>query len=239
MKIFKKFSCIFSLLLILTGCSSNNNQDDPMEPTNRLIFRFNLLLNDSLLVPLAKMYGYAVPVLVQERVSDVLYTMRLPFTTVCYALENDKPSLAKSVLSFLLNVVFGFFGTVNVSAKLGIAPKLIDVDAVLKSYKAKPGQYIMLPVIGPSTTRGIFARMLSFVLDPLYIFVGSVSTRNNIYASEYVGGTLTSKLETLPVEEDLRRTSDDLYVTLRSIYMQHANGDTNEKEDYYIDESDL
>lgn len=234
----KNILCIL-LVFLMTSCSKTSNPQDPMESMNRAIFRFNLALNDYILVPVSKFYDGLVPNVVQDRVTDELYTLRLPLSGVSYLLSGDLRNTAKSAVSFVVNMVLGFFGMCNVSRKIGIAPATTNMDGTLKSYGAKSGHYVVLPLVGPSSPRDVASRLLSFCVNPLYVLVGSVGFRNGVFIAENGVDVINSKVKSLPMEQEVRRESEDIYVTLRSMYLQKANSGLGEKEEFYIDEEDL
>lgn len=234
-----RFVLILLVVFCLCGCVSRDNPQDPFEPMNRAIFRLNMFLNDVLLVPAATVYRDAVPQFWKNRVSDGLATLRMPLSGIFYFLRNDRENTARSFVSFITNATFGFFGLFNVAQKIGIAPKRsIDGDDLIKSYGGRPGPYVMLPILGPTTLRGAMGKIMAF-LDPCYISVNDVRFRNQLWIGEYALGAVSSKAEIMDLEKDMRKNSPDFYVTVRSVYMQKANEGQEPEEQIELDEGDL
>lgn len=224
--------------LLLNSCS-NVNPDDPGEPFNRSIYKFNIVLNDKILTPTAKIYETVVPSFLRARISDEIYNISSPYYAVCYFLSFDIPNFIKSISSFVINTLFGFLGTFNIAKKIGIAPERTSFDSTLKSWGAKSGKYIMLPILGPSSPRNIAGKIVELIINPFYLFINPPSTRNILRISVDVIDLLDYKLLIYDLETQLRKDSNDFYVTLRSVYMQQANSGLNKKEGFYIEEDDL
>lgn len=229
---------IIIFCLFLNACS-NVNPDDPGEPFNRSIYKFNIVLNDNVLTPTAKIYETVVPSFFRDRISDEIYNISSPYYAICYFFSFDIPNFVKSITSFVINTIFGFLGTFNVAKKIGIAPEKTNFDNTLRSWGAKSGKYIMLPILGPSSPRNIAGKVIEFIINPFYLFINPPSTRNAIRISVDVIDLLDYKIIIYDLEKQLRKDSNDFYVTLRSIYMQQANNGLNKKEGFYIEEDDL
>lgn len=77
------------------------------------------------------------------------------------------------------------------------------------------GAYIVIPFIGPSSTRDLFGRVVDAFSNPFnYIGVYGV-------ASWQGADAVHTRQELLDITDEVDETSFDPYATIRSAYIQH------------------
>ena len=189
--------------------------DDPYEGVNRAIFVFNDALDTYLLRPVAATYGFVMPEVGKRSVSNFVRNLAAPVVFANDALQGEGGDASVTAGRFVVNSTFGLFGLFDVADAYGLSPHHADFGQTLYSYGLGPGSYVMLPILGPSTTRDSVGLAVDAALNPLTYLL---TTPTNLGIA---GGKAVVKRETLIVAlDDLRASSVDYYAALRSAYYQ-------------------
>lgn len=200
----------------------SENFPDPLEPFNRLMFKVNDALDKVLLIPLSMAYKHVLPNFLQVGVSNFASNFFSPVTLVNFMLQGDSEHVVKTVFRFMINTVFGFFGTVDVAAKMGLEKKNTSLGDTFKKWGMNSGPYLVLPILGSGSMRTGFSRILQLPMDPLSQVTLShwkKSTRQRIYYYVYGADIISKRASLLDITRELEATSDDMYVTTRNALM--------------------
>ncbi|MFI4988825.1 MAG: VacJ family lipoprotein, partial [Alphaproteobacteria bacterium] len=191
--------------------------NDPLEPTNRAIFDFNLAVDDNIAKPVAEAYRI-VPGELRRGLHNMIVTVRTPPVLGNYLLQGDPDSAADTVLRFLINITAGAGGFFDVASTVGVPSHDTDFGVTLAKWGMDEGFYLMLPLFGPSNPRDAIGLAVDSFMDPVGYFA-TLWEQVGRFAFEGI-----DKREPLiePLDE-LRRTSVDYYATLRSLYRQHRD----------------
>ena len=260
-KKFIKLNLITMLLMsiavmLMTSCAKRppeSNPDarltydeanDPLEPMNRQIFAFNMMFDEAIVEPTAKLYRMWGPPDVRDGISNFVNNWQEPVTFINDVLQAELKRGQNSVSRFLINSTFGLFGVFDTASKWGLDRHDEDFGQTFAVWGFPEGPYIILPLLGPSNVRDFSGFMVDFFYDPVsfwlehkkwtYVRYGRLALRGLIYREE--------NLETL---DDLSNSSTDFYATLRSGYRQLrlydiSNGDldASEEDDLFDEEFD-
>ncbi len=116
------------------------------------------------------------------------------------------------------NTTIGILGLFDPAKSLGLERHEEDFGQTLGRYGAKPGPYLMLPILGPSSVRDAFGSIVDAGLDP---FNYAQFDGDTAFRITRAGATLiTARTDNLETVANLRATSPDTYVTLRTAYAQ-------------------
>jgi len=141
---------------------------DPLEPYNRLVFRFNDGLYTYVLIPVSEGYKAVVPEPFRQGIDNVFYNIRFPGRTVNHLLQGRPLRGAKEVAGFAINTLLGFGGLLKPASSIpGMAPPDKDTGTTFGTWGIGQGVYIVWPVLGPSTLRSSVGMVGDYFLDPL------------------------------------------------------------------------
>ena len=141
---------------------------DPLEPYNRLVFRFNDGLYTYVLIPVADGYRAVVPEPFRNGIDSVFYNIRFPGRTVNHLLQGRPLRSAQEVGGFLVNTLFGFGGLLDPADNISwLSPPDKDTGTTLATWGVGQGMYIVWPVLGPSTLRSSVGMVGDYFLGPL------------------------------------------------------------------------
>ena len=189
--------------------------NDPLESVNRAIFAFNDVVDTFTLRPVAALYGYVTPEVARVAVRRAARNLNSPVVLVNDLLQLDPVGAGVTTGRFLINSTAGILGLFDVAKPIGLEEHHSDFGQTLFDYGLGPGAYVVLPILGPSTTRDATGRIVDVFFDPLtYILEG------NAAIGAAAGRGLIRREEVLDPLEKLRAISVDYYAALRSAYYQ-------------------
>ena len=226
----KKISLFFTLLIL---SNFTHAQDDPFEEYNRKVWAFNEFLDDNFAKPAAEIYRSITPDVVETGITNFFRNLNELDNTANQILQG-KPILAINDFSrFIINTTFGLAGFLDVGTNLGLERHDEDFGQTLGVWGVGSGPFLMLPLLGPSTPRGLAGRSVSSVLS------GTFAIEENDLR---IGITAIDVLETraryLEVETLI---IGDRYSFIRDSYMQYQDfesSDGKNQVDDFVDDMD-
>jgi|SRR5210317_34178 phospholipid-binding lipoprotein MlaA len=225
-----KVSLFFTLLIL---SNFTHAQDDPFEEYNRKVWAFNEFLDDRFAKPAAEIYRSVTPDVVETGITNFFRNLNELDNTANQILQG-KPILAINDFSrFIINTTFGLGGFLDVGTNLGLERHDEDFGQTLGAWGVGSGPFLMLPLLGPSTPRGLAGRSVSSVLS------GTFAIEEN---DVRIGITAIDVLETraryLEVETLI---IGDRYSFIRDSYMQYQDFESSDGEnqvDDFVDDMD-
>jgi len=189
---------------------------DPIEPFNRGVFFFNEVVSHLVMTPLATGYRAITPETTRGLLKNAANNTIEPVAMVNSFLQGDFEQGVVSFWRFVLNTTVGMGGLNDVATTAGLERRYEDFGQTLGVWGMGDGAYLVLPFIGPSNTRDVWRWPAGYYLDPVTTFVDDSAT---VWA--YIGALALIEYESLmdPVA-DIRASSLDPYVTIRSVYTQ-------------------
>lgn len=204
-------------LLLLSGCATSPQNPDPFEKTNRRVFAFNEQADQVVLEPLARGYTKYVPGTARRAVSNFFANLGDAGGAVNAGLQADAGGAARNGSRFLLNSTLGVAGLFDVASRLGIRRYETDFGHTLAVWGAPQGAYLVLPLLGPATTRSGIGRGVDLILQQqvpasggsTVTAMGVVDARSSLLAAEGL-------------------VSGDSYLFVRDAYLQQRASRTGE-----------
>lgn len=141
---------------------------DPWEGFNRTIFRFNETLDRYVTKPLAKGYQAVTPQAVDDAITRFFSNLSSPVTLVNQLLQGKPAAAAATTSRLIFNSTVGVGGLFDVAAKMGVKREKEDFGQTLAVWGVKPGPYLVLPLLGPSTVRDTAGRVGDIASDPRF-----------------------------------------------------------------------
>lgn len=194
--------------------------NDPLEPINRVTFGINNLLDDVLFDPISGMYAEIVPDFLRERVGYFLRNLSEPIVLVNNVLQGEMQDAEDTLRRFVVNSTVGVGGIFDVSTDLDIPYKREDFGLTLASWGFEGGPYIVLPILGPSNLRDTFGRIGDYGFDPVNWWAYS-NDETAVYSYTRTGvQVLDARADNFDIISDLKKNSIDPYVAFRSWYTE-------------------
>lgn len=221
-----KLPALLLLGFALTGCATTQVQKDPLEfaqqdpyeSGNRAVFKFNEMVDNNVLEPVAKGYKAAVPGPIRMMVGNIRSNFGDIGVTLNSLLQLKFANAASSGGRIVVNSTFGLGGILDIASDMGLEKRNEDFGQTLGFYGVPSGPYLMLPLLGPSSLRDAGGLVLDAATDP--IVVGSFFVAP--FIGPLVGATrLTDqRADLLDTDKTLEEAALDKYEFLRDAYLQ-------------------
>lgn len=223
-------------LLALAGCATPpppshpealaafRQTNDPLEPTNRVLYRVSNAVASVTLTPAARAYRSVVPESVRTNVSNVLSNLGAPVRFANDVFQFKSRRAGDTLMRFLINSTIGLGGIFDVASGWGYPNHPSDIGMTLAVWGVPTGPYLFLPIIGPSDPRDTVGFIASTFASP-YRALGS-GPAVTVFTWATLGTTTISQYaQNLPGIQSVKRTALDPYATFRSLYRQHRQAE--------------
>ena len=198
--------------------------NDCFENLNRATFKFNQALDGVVFKPVANVYR-KLPSPAKKGVSNSLENLSHLATIPNNILRGDFKQASVNTGRFVVNTTIGILGLFDVAQHMGLTNyEKEDYGQSFAKMGVSPGCYIVLPVLGPSTTRDALASTLNFLGgDPWYNVTVKNDTKYfndaNYYTSRGTAG-VDFRAKNYDSIENLETNSLDFYASVKSLYLQ-------------------
>ena len=200
---------------------------DPLEPLNRKIFAFNDIADKYFLGYLVSSYRVIIPKPARNGIRNFFNNLSKPFSAINSFAQGKTDNGLASLSSFIINSTVGIFGFMDVAKEEEIVHNDETFGQTLGYYGVGPGPYLVLPFIGPSTTRELSSDIAESAISPIGFDALSIDDKINISIHNDTKYGLTF-LEALDRKEsfhdflkETKKDSFDYYATIRSFYLQN------------------
>jgi phospholipid-binding lipoprotein MlaA len=219
-------SILLILLLVTTGCATTSklsgdfNPNDPYEKSNRKVFEFNNKIDKLFLRPVTDFYDKATPEFAQTSITNFFANLDDIRISINNLLQGNIVESMSDITRFFINSIFGLGGFFDVASEMGLEKHSEDFGQTLGKWGAKPGPYLMLPFLGPSTTRDAFTFVGDTALAP------ALSLDDNAARVGLISLDLINTYSAFTGIADIE--SKDQYAFLRDAYLERRKYEVND-----------
>jgi phospholipid-binding lipoprotein MlaA len=193
---------------------SDNN--DPLEPVNRVFFEFNRIMDGLFLEPAARIYRGVTPQFLRDAVNNFLDNLNTPVVLANDILQGEPYRAERTLGRFMLNTIMGVGGLVDVGGLLGMPERHNeDFGQTLAIYGVGEGPYLVLPLLGPTNPRDTFGFVVDFAFDPM-----TYVAPRDIALARFGTDLLAFREQNIEAIDELKRSSIDLYAATRTLARQ-------------------
>jgi len=177
MKSLANISILVKLFLLLnfilsTGCTTLDgpaNPDDPYESYNRSMHSFNEGADKYVIKPIAEGYNYVMPNVANTGVTNFFNNVDDIVVFINEILQFKFAAAVETSARFVFNTTFGLLGLIDVSTDWDLPKHNEDFGQTLAYWGVGSGNYIVLPLIGPSTLRDTAGLAVDWTtFDPVF-----------------------------------------------------------------------
>ena len=220
---------------LLVGCASGPyaNPADPLEPLNRQVYAFNEVVDEAVAKPVAEAYQSVVPSPVRTGVGNFFGNLGDLWSSFNALLQWEPEHAATGFMRFTVNTVFGFYGVLDLASAMQMPRSDHSLSQTLGVWGVPSGPYVVLPLMGPSTARGVGAGILSSgIVDPdhevnwLQVSEGSAPTEmlnighSQTQTSVSLVQVVDKRASLLEITDALGGLALDPYSFVRDAYLQ-------------------
>lgn len=188
---------------------------DPWERFNRRMHRFNDVVDERVLRPVAVGYDKVLPAPVKSGVSRFFANLGMPVTAVNQLLQGRPRRAASSLGRFVVNTTIGIAGLMDPASHLGMSARDdADFGQTLAVWGWQDSRYLVLPLLGPRTVRDAVGLVGDERLSPIRR-IGDSATAYTVQVLQVVDG----RRRLLPLD-DARHDAYDEYLLVRDAWWQ-------------------
>ncbi len=230
------------LLVTLSACSSPGvmqdgiRVNDPYERQNRRVHAFNKALDARLIGPVSDLGGTDDDnppssdggIKPLDLVINVGSNLSLPGKVVNGLLQGRPMPAARNLSRFAINSTIGIAGLFDPAGQeFGLTETDTDFGETLAVWGVGEGAYLELPVLGPSTQRDAFGRIVDLVIDPLRLALDTPEwlVTVGLRAASKAG----DRARFGDSIDGILQQSADSYAQTRLIYLMHRRHDVGEE----------
>ena len=231
--------------MLITGCTNTKVTDarDPWEGWNRKVYSMNETLDDYAIKPVAKAYRWITPSFVDQAVTNVFRNIDDIGATINDTLQGKFSQSGLDFSRFIVNTTAGVGGLIDVATMVDLEKHNEDFGQTLGYWGIPSGPYIVLPILGPSSARGVFGLIGDAAMDPtsyftFYIPGSTYYITTSVNALKYtdiradlIGSDTTAEEAAAFGEYEFYRNS---YISKRASLV--ADGVESEKDDLLLNE---
>jgi len=233
-----------ALVASCTGCASREAATrteayDPFEPVNRVFYKVNDLGDRYLLRPVAVGYKRGVPSQLRAGLRNAFSNILYPITIVNALLQGKVEQAGADTGRFLLNSTVGLGGLFDPATRIGLAENDEDFDQSMTVWGVAQGPYLVIPLLGPRTTRHAIGDLVDAPLSP---FVGIADGDVSVSLGLWLIYQVDNRSRLLDADQQVYEAFDP-YLFVRDAYYQNRryralDGNVPE-DDSYLDDLDF
>jgi phospholipid-binding lipoprotein MlaA len=196
---------------------------DPFEKLNRRGFAIQEGLDRYVVGPLGFIYQKLTPGPIGKAIHHIMVNLTEPTVVINDMLQIRPRRAGEATIRFVVNTTVGVGGMIDVTGATGLPHHKNSFGDTLGRYGVKPGPYLFLPLVGPTTLRDLFGNGVDAVTDPLHFI--RYPQRTTVSISLAVVGGLDQWSHSMNDLRTLLTQAADPYATLRSSYLQHREAE--------------
>ncbi len=216
------------LMVLVSGCATVKTPDpnDPWESWNRSMQSFNDNLDDYLMKPVAKGYKFITPDFVDMGITN--FFRNIDDIGVCAndLLQGKFMQSSMDGARFLVNTTAGVGGFIDVGSMIDLPKHNEDFDQTLGVWGVPTGPYLVLPIFGPSSPRGVVGLAGDAAMNP-FTYVGFYLNPEWIGAAVSMGAgglkAIDMRADLLGMEKVASEAALDRYQFFRDAYLSNRN----------------
>jgi len=220
-----KRMALLASLLVLQGCATVQTADarDPWESMNRSVFQFNEVVDTAAIKPAAQLYVKVLPSFVRTGVGNFFGNLGDIWSMANSALQLKGQATVETFMRINVNTFLGLGGLLDVATEMRLEKRKEDFGQTLGYWGVKPGPFVVLPLLGPSTLRDTLALPLDMQGDASQRF-SHEATRNALTVTRVLD-IRSGLLQTVDV---VKAASLDPYSFVRDAYLQKRRNDIHD-----------
>ena len=158
-------------------------------------------------------------------ISNIFDNALAPVKLLSSLLQGDLEKSGRVLSRTLINTTVGLGGMLDVAGEeYGIDNVNEDLGQTLGFYGVPSGPYLVLPLLGPTTVRGLVGRAGGSFFSPTFHFAPSVEVGAGITVSDKINDASFI----LDDKKQLGESTIDEYESMKDFYNQYRYGLVNE-----------
>lgn len=216
---------LLGVTIAIAGCATgeDRNPRDPLEPLNRVTFRFNEDLDRAFIKPLARGYNYIMPQPANRGVTNFFNNLADIRSALNNLLQLKIGRAFSDVGRVAVNSTVGILGLMDVASNMNLPRYGEDFGQTFGVWGFGAGPYIVWPLLGPSSGRDSIGLVADWYTYP-------ITHINDDYWRLGLRG-----LQLVDIRADLIKASRvfelaalDRYAFIRDAFLQHRQNEVHD-----------
>jgi phospholipid-binding lipoprotein MlaA len=201
---------------------------DPLQNVNAKSFAATQAVDKAFVGPVALAYKNALPAPVRSGLRNFLYNLKEPDVFLNYLLQLKPGKAGETLGRFVINSTIGAAGLFDVAKRrpFNLPRRPNGFADSLGYYGVKPGPFLFLPIIGPTTVRDLVGGGLDRLVLPLS--VGRPFNQLIFTVPVGVVSTLDHRAEFDEQLHKLHDGSTDPYAASREFYLRRRQAEIDQ-----------
>lgn len=191
---------------------------DPLEPLNRAIFTFNEVVDNTVVLPIAKGYRAITPRFVQTGVRNFFSNLGDVRVMTNNLLQAKVQASTSDFMRIAINSTFGLMGLLDVASEMGLRKHDEDFGQTLGRWGLDSGPYLVLPLLGPSSVRDALGLLADTQLDPVR-HMDDMGPRNRAFALRLI----SNRTDLIEAKAAVDMAALDGYEFTRDFYLERRS----------------
>lgn len=192
---------------------------DPLQAVNARSYAVAQKVDDAVVGPIAHGYEHAVPKPVRSGIRNFLNNTREPVVFLSFLLELKPGKAGETAGRFAINSTVGIGGVFDIAKRkpFHLPRRPNGLADALGYYGVRPGPFLFLPLIGPTTVRDALGGFADRLVLPM-----AIGTPFNQFAYAAGTGSLSALDRRIEFDGQLQemRDQDNPYATRRALYLK-------------------
>jgi len=157
------------LILLLLLSPFTLAEVDPFQNINEKTHNLNQTLDLQVASPVARFYKRITPDFLEKGITNFTHNIEDLSIGINNILQGKFNEGLSDFSRFTLNTSIGLLGFIDIASDLGLTKHDEDFGQTLAVWGVSDGPYLVLPGLGPSTTRDTLAMIPDAFLTPLWL----------------------------------------------------------------------
>ena len=195
-------------------------KEDPIRALNAQSFKAVQVLDDAIVGPLAMAYKHTLPEPARDGLHNALLNLTEPVVFLNDLLQLKPGRAAKTLGRFVINSTIGVGGLFDIAKKkpFHLAHHNNGFADTLGFYGVGPGPYLYLPLLGPTTLRDVFGRVIDLAVLPTAI--GQPFSSRSFSLPNSALKSMDDRVTYDERQKHFRNDTPDPYAAERTAYLQ-------------------
>ncbi len=220
---------IVVMVIFLCGCATTNHtadNNDPWEAWNRDVQTFNDRFDDYVMKPVANGYRWITPDFVDKGITHFFNNIGDIRVFINDALQAKFLQSGQDSARFLVNTTAGVAGFFDVASEINLPKHNEDFDQTLGVWGMPTGPYMVLPLLGSSSPRGVLGIIGDLGMNPI-TYTGAYFASSTVSRAVSGGLGVTNavdlRADNLETEKIATEAAIDRYAFFRGAYFSQRN----------------
>lgn len=198
--------------------------NDPAQAINAISYEAVQAVDKAIIGPVAHGYKAGVPKLARKGIRNAINNLDEPIVFVNFLLQLKPGKALETLGRFTLNSTVGLAGLIDVAKvkPFNLPRRSNGLADTLGYYGVGPGPYLFLPIIGSTTVRDMFGRMLDLSLVPT---VAGNPFNKPVYGLAKGGLSALDERSNLDEELEKIRDAGNPYAAHRTYYLKRRKAE--------------